>query len=428
MRVALKTLVNPDVWQALSRRYLDRDRGHRTKAGQPDNDVMVEHLIRRTGPYANHGTEKAFVRDPRAALERVYFPTGKGNMEKRLNTYLDKFEDIAEKLVRPLPAKVQCVIIKAAMPDPLKEIVRLRQVDGRTPVGDTDVGATQWRIDSYHNPVFLQDMLLECAEHFDKHPSELVKYTDMAAGGTGARANTVRFDKATDAAGAPRKTPPRRRSPSPRPRTPPLTRATPATAPKQAATASETCRNFAMRGTCMFGDKCRYVHEEKEKTDYCYDFQKGLCTRGSTCKYKHELQPATSRAGGTNKRTCFFCGDNGCAFIDCPKITKPQRDELAVVIGYQNTARWWGQPRNQDAWETYKTKHASKFQFRLALPTAGTDRGNQDGNDKKSTAHDLRFVNQFEFFGTPRDAVVDLGGDCTIYLPGGGLRRVRQGH
>jgi hypothetical protein len=52
------------------------------------------------------------------------------------------------------------------------------------------------------------------------------------------------------------------------------------------------CRNFSRYGNCIYGDRCRYTHEEKmstpKKMGICFEFSKnGKCSR-EACRYSHE--------------------------------------------------------------------------------------------------------------------------------------------
>ncbi|XP_015687467.1 probable E3 ubiquitin-protein ligase makorin-2 [Protobothrops mucrosquamatus] len=56
------------------------------------------------------------------------------------------------------------------------------------------------------------------------------------------------------------------------------------------------CRNFA-RGTCRWGQNCRFSHDRKS-TQICRYFQNGFCGYGDCCSYQHISEaPAFSRCG-----------------------------------------------------------------------------------------------------------------------------------
>jgi hypothetical protein len=50
----------------------------------------------------------------------------------------------------------------------------------------------------------------------------------------------------------------------------------------------EPCRHF-QRGTCRWGDACKYSHTTTPKEGPCYAFQRGERKRGKKCKYSHNV-------------------------------------------------------------------------------------------------------------------------------------------
>ncbi|KAI8325053.1 hypothetical protein GQ54DRAFT_244471, partial [Martensiomyces pterosporus] len=62
---------------------------------------------------------------------------------------------------------------------------------------------------------------------------------------------------------------------------------------------TEPCQNWAMYGTCRYGNLCKFAHgmteqrsrlrHPKYKTSLCKDFPLGKCTFGVRCNFAHSL-------------------------------------------------------------------------------------------------------------------------------------------
>ena len=70
---------------------------------------------------------------------------------------------------------------------------------------------------------------------------------------------------------------------------------------------ANVCFNFLKKGSCRFGDSCKYKHIQSEKVDrICKFYKRGNCKFGSRCKFKHiggnqetnEIQTATGSTTG----------------------------------------------------------------------------------------------------------------------------------
>merc|ERR1711879_916069 len=62
---------------------------------------------------------------------------------------------------------------------------------------------------------------------------------------------------------------------------------------------SGQCREFLIRGSCKFGDRCKYSHDGRGYgREVCRSFQNGSCSYGERCRFLHSSTQTRHQPGG----------------------------------------------------------------------------------------------------------------------------------
>lgn len=63
---------------------------------------------------------------------------------------------------------------------------------------------------------------------------------------------------------------------------------------------SGACYEFEAKGTCVYGDNCRFAHgDQMPKRGVCYKFRdEGDCPFGNKCRFSHDVDEGGNGGGG----------------------------------------------------------------------------------------------------------------------------------